>query len=58
MNKTNRSAMIFALLAGICIGGAAAAVSHAMPGKSSPTVQALYQQVIEDAVVAGEETKS
>ena len=55
MNKTNRAAVILALLAGICIGGAAAAVSHAMPGKASPTVQALYQQAIEDAVVAGEE---
>ena len=55
MNKTNRAAVILALLAGICIGGAAAAVSHAMPRKASPTVQALYQQAIEDAVVAGEE---
>ena len=49
MNKTNRAAVILALLAGICIGGAAAAVSHAMPGKASPTVQSLYQQAIEDA---------
>ena len=46
MNKTNRAAVILALLAGICIGGAAAAVSYAMPGKASPTVQSLYQQAI------------
>ena len=55
MNKMNSISIMIALLAGICIGGSAAAVYHHIPvtDQSKPdTVQALYQRAINDSVVA------